>query len=271
MKVPMLTTIPGKRHSHAVFIAGQGSPPIVFVHGFPLDHSMWRHQLDHFAKSHRVIAPDLPGFGQTPLVADSLSIIDFADGITKLLDALEIKERIVLCGLSMGGCIALQFALRHQERLVGLILCDARAAADTAETQQVRRTVADRAMKEGPEFIVDTIEARLISKSTAASQPAVKQELAEAIRRCPRNGVANGSLALGGREDVADRLRDIDIPTLIIVGEHDVISPPAEMRTITDAMPRATYVEVSGAGHMAPLEAPAVVNAAIEHFLAGLR
>jgi pimeloyl-ACP methyl ester carboxylesterase len=266
----MLNTVQIAGHSHAVFVDGQGAPPIVFVHGFPLDHAMWRHQLAHLAKSHQVIAPDLPGFGKTPLGDTSVSIIEFADGVAKLLDALSIKERVVLCGLSMGGCVALQFALRHGNRLAGLILCDARAGADSAETLKVRHTVADRALKEGPEFIVDTIESRLISKSTAAEHPRVKQELAEAIRRCPRNGVANGSLALGGREDVTDRLGTIDVSTLIIVGEHDVISPPQEMRSIADAMPQATFVEVKGAGHMAPLEAPGVVNAAIEHFLAGL-
>ncbi len=252
----MLTTIQIEGNSHAVYLAGQGNPPIVFVHGFPLDHTMWRHQLGHFAKVHRVIAPDLPGFGKTPLVGESVSIIDFADGLTTLFDALSIQERIVLCGLSMGGSIAMQFALRHPQRLAGLILCDARAAADTSEAQKVRREVATRVINDGPDFLVDTIASRLVAKETLASQPGVQEELAKVIRQSPRNGVANGSLALGSREDVTARLKDIDVPTLIIVGEHDVISPSAEMRTIADALPQATFVEVARAGHMAPLEAP---------------
>ncbi len=263
----MLKKVQVEGHVHSVFIAGTGSPPLVFVHGFPLDHSMWRHQLDGFARSRQVIAPDLPGFGQTPLDRTGKSLADYADGVDKLLSALGIAQPIVLCGLSMGGSIALQFALRHPQRLAGLIICDARAAGDTPETQQVRRTVADRALKEGPTFMVDTIESRLISQATAASQPGVKQELANVIRNTSRQGVAAGSLALGSREDVTERLGDIDIPTLVIVGEHDVISPPAEMRTMADRLPQATFVEVATAGHMAPLEAPDVVNVAIEHFL----
>lgn len=263
----MLTKVQVEGHEQAVFVAGAGTPPLVFVHGFPLDHSMWRHQLEHFAKSRQVIAPDLPGFGQTSLDREGQSLADLADGVDRLLSTLGIAQKIVLCGLSMGGSIALQFALRHPQRLAGLIICDARAAADTPETQQVRRTVADRALKEGPEFMVDTIETRLISQATAASQPGVKQELANVIRNTSRQGVAMGSLALGSRVDVTEQLGEIEIPTLIIVGEHDVISPPTEMRSIADRLPRATFVEVATAGHMAPLESPDVVNAAIEHFL----
>lgn len=267
----MLKTIQVNGRPHAVYLGGQGAPPIVFVHGFPLDHSMWRHQLAQFESTHRVVAPDLAGFGQTPLGRENVSIIEFADELAQLLDALSIYESIVLCGLSMGGCVALQFAIRHGERLAGLILCDARAAADTSETQKIRRDVAARAISDGPDFLIDTIAARLISKESLETQPSVHEELANVIRKSPRDGVANGSLALGSREDVTDRLGDINVPTLVIVGEHDVISPPAEMRTIASNMPSATFVEVKGAGHMAPLESPMVVNAAIEHFLASIR
>jgi pimeloyl-ACP methyl ester carboxylesterase len=266
----MLTTIHVDGRPHAVYLKGQGSPPLVFVHGFPLDHSMWRHQLAHFERTRRVIAPDLPGFGQTPLGRESVSIIDFADDLAKLLDTLSLTDRIVLCGLSMGGCIALQFALRHGQRLAGLILCDARAAADTTEAQKLRRDVAIRVINDGPEFLIDTIAARLISKESLEVQPGVHEELAAVIRSSPRDGIANGSLALGSRVDVTDRLGDIDVPTLLIVGEHDVISTPAEMRTIASRLNSVTFVEVAGAGHMAPLESPDVVNAAIEHYLAAI-
>jgi pimeloyl-ACP methyl ester carboxylesterase len=171
----------------------------------------------------------------------------------------------------MGGCIALQLALRHRQRLAGLILCDARAGADAVTTIALRSQVAERVIKDGPEFLVETIAARLVSKESLKAQPELHEELARVIRQSPRDGVANGSLALGSRADVTDRLGEIDVPSLIIVGEHDVISTSDEMRSIAGSMPRATFVEVKDAGHMAPLEAPSVVNAAIEHFLAGLR
>src|SRR6202008_1566308 len=112
-------------------------------HGFPLDHSMWKHQIDEFAKSHLVIAPDLRGFGKSTATSGETSMRQFADDLAAMLDALQITEPVVYCGLSMGGSIGWQFVQQQRRRLRGLIVCDARAAADTPEAAKGRAALAE--------------------------------------------------------------------------------------------------------------------------------
>ncbi len=246
---------------------GQGAP-LVFIHGFPLDHTMWRHQIAEFRSTHRVLAVDLPGFGQSPAASGEMSIIGFADQLAGFLDRSGIAEKVVLCGLSMGGSIGLQFALRHPQRLSHLILCDCRAAADSAEAQKMRHDLADRVLREGPECVAQAMPARLFAASTLEQQPEVVQSIQTVIRSTASTSVAGGSRALANREDVVARLKEIATPTLIIVGSEDVISTVDEMRQMSQTLPHATLQEIPGAGHMAPLESPALVNSAIRNWLA---
>src|SRR5438094_4929210 len=125
-----LVAIPGSTLN--VEEVGQGTP-ILFVHGFPLDHTMWRHQIADLSSDFRCIAPDLRGFGQSSVTAGTVTMEQFADDLAELLEALHVTEPIVFCGLSMGGYIAWQFARRHAPRLKGLILCDTRADPDAPE------------------------------------------------------------------------------------------------------------------------------------------
>lgn len=247
--------------------AGRGSP-LVFVHGFPLDRTMWRHQIAEFQKTHRVLAVDLPGFGHSSTPQGEMSITGFADRLRDFLDQLSITDKVTLCGLSMGGSIALQFALRHPQKLSQLILCDCRAAADSPEAQKLRHDLADRVLREGPEFVAQAMPARLFGPLTIEQQPDVVQSIQAAIRATAPSSVAGGSRALANREDVVDRLSEIHTPTLVIVGRDDVISTVEEMRQIAEKIPNATLKEIPGAGHMAPLEAPAIVNAVIQAWMA---
>jgi 3-oxoadipate enol-lactonase len=250
-----------------VFDAGVGLP-LVFVHGFPLDHTMWRGQLEHFARSRRVIAPDLRGLGQSELDhLPAITTATYADDIAALLDKLGIDEKVDLCGLSLGGCITWQFAMRHRQRLRTLIQCDCRAAADTEETRGVRQRLAERVLAEGPAFIVDQMQPRLFCEETLRTQPAVVDATAKVIRASPPTGVAAASRALASRPDLTPLLPTMNVPALVICGTHDVISPLAEMRAIAAAMPRGEFAEIAGAGHMAPLEQPTSVNLAIADFL----
>ena len=245
---------------------GQGAP-LVFIHGFPLDHTMWRYQIAEFRQTHCVLAVDLPGFGQSPAAPGEMSIIGFADQLAEFLDRIGISEQVTLCGLSMGGSIALQFALRHPQRLSHLILCDCRAAADSAEAQKMRHELADRVLKQGPAFVAEAMATRLFAASTLAQQPDIVQSIQSVIRSTARTSVAGGSRALANREDVVARLPEIATPTLVIVGSEDVISTVDEMREISQRLPHATLQVIAGAGHMAPLESPALVNSAIRDWL----
>jgi pimeloyl-ACP methyl ester carboxylesterase len=202
-----------------------------------------------------------------------------------LLDALGIVERVALCGLSMGGYVAWQFWQRHRSRLAKLILCDTRAAADSPETARGRRDSAERVMNEGPGFLADgMIEKLFAPKSGRAldihdSVPAPfstdarnhRGEIIESTRQTILNtspiGIAAALRGMAQRADATGLLPDIDVPTLVVCGQHDVISTVDEMRAIAARIPAARFVEVPKAGHMAPLENPAVVNEAIRTFL----
>ena len=247
---------------------GRGKP-LLLVHGYPLDHSMWREQLDDLAGAYRVIAPDLRGFGASAVTSGVVTMEQLADDIARLLDALNVSEPVVFCGLSMGGYVAWQFALRHRSRLARLILCDTRAAADSPEAAAGRIKTAERVIAEGAAVVADTLLPKLFAPGTFQHQPQIVEDTRQVILTTKPEGIAAALRGMAQRADVSSRLREIDIPALLVGGELDAISPPVEMRQITSQMPRARFVEIENAGHMAPLEQPAPVNAAIREFLRG--
>jgi 3-oxoadipate enol-lactonase len=277
---------------------GAGSP-ILFVHGFPLDHTMWDGQIEFFAKAGgtsppgaRVLAPDLPGLGRStagwsgfsredlagePTPAESMgaspsprTMDDFADALAAFLDALDIREPVVYCGLSMGGYIAWQFWRRHAARLRALALCDTRATADTPDAVAGRHAMADRVLREGSKAAADAMLPRLFCDATRRDRPQLVERLRRMIEGNDPRGIASASLGMALRPDMTAALGEIACPTLVLVGQDDVISPPAEMRGIAEAIPRAKFVEIPDAGHMAPMENPSAVSTAIVEFLAML-
>jgi pimeloyl-ACP methyl ester carboxylesterase len=267
--------------------------PLLFLHGFPLDHTMWMGQLDGLIQqpsefllgeaflhpkanstssipSIRMIAPDLRGFGQSipKRPDDKVTMSDFADDLAGLLDGLNIQEPVILCALSMGGYIAFQFWRRYTSRLGGLILCDTRATADPPEALAARLELADRVLREGPAPLVDNMLPKLFSENTRRRQP----QLVEAVRKVILDANPQGTVAaargMAERPDMTASLPKIACPTLVLAGQNDAITPPSNMRAMANAIPGAKFVEISSAGHMSPLENPAEVNAAITSFLA---
>ncbi len=249
------------------FDSGDG-PPLLFVHGFPLDHSMWRNQLGEFSQTHRVIAPDLRGFGQSGVTSGTVKMEQFADDLAALLDALGVSEPVVFCGLSMGGYIGWQFFKRHRNRLTALIQCDTRAIADTPEGVGNREKLARLVLENGTEPVAAAMLPNLFAEATTPTRQAAVEETRQAVLRTSPDGIAAASLGMSVRPDVTADLPSIDVPTLLIVGEEDRISPVEEMRGIADAIPGAELAVISDAGHMSPLENPEVVNAAIRDLLA---
>lgn len=246
---------------------GQGQP-LLLVHGFPLDHSMWRHQLSALSMHFHVIAPDLRGFGQSHGAgAHVLRMEQFADDLAALLDAVRIPGAVHFCGLSMGGYIAWQFWARHRSRVARLVLCDTRAVADPTDAAQARLALAQRVMEEGSEVVAEAMLPKLFAESTRVEQPELVEGTRQTMARTERTAVAGALRGMAERPDFAPLLTKIDVPALVICGQHDSISPPAEMAAIARAIPAAEYVEIPGAGHMAPLEKPAEVNTAIREFL----
>lgn len=257
--------IPGATLS--VLDIGQGSP-ILFVHGFPLDHTMWREQVAELSRDFRCVVPDLRGFGQSTVTEGTVTMEQFADDLAELLDAMAITEPVVLCGLSMGGYIAWQFARRHAARLKVLILCDTRAVPDSPEAAANRRKLAEDVVRTGPELVANAMLPKLFSDRATDQRTELKDELRRVILTTDPRGIAAASRGMADREDARPWLPAIDYPALLLVGEQDVISTPAEMSEIATALPKATFRVIADAGHLAPLESPERTNEAIRNFLA---
>jgi 3-oxoadipate enol-lactonase len=253
------------------FCADRGSgPTVVFLHGFPLDHRMWEGQFGALAESHRVVAPDLRGLGQSGGAGEVVTMEQMADDAAALLDAIGAAGPVVVCGLSMGGYVAFEFWRRHGARLCGLVLCDTRAEADAPEAAEARRETAERVRREGTGFLTDAMIPRLLAPETLERETEVVQLVRRMIHEAPPQGTAAASLGMARRADATPWLPEIDCPALVLGGRQDAVTPVDSMRAMARAMPRARLVEIPHAGHMAPLERPAECNAAMREFLAEL-
>jgi 3-oxoadipate enol-lactonase len=245
-------------------------PPVVLLHAFPLSRAMWAAQIEALQDAYRVIAPDLPGFGGSPGFTGRPSLDRMADAVAELLDELKIGERIVLGGLSMGGYTALAFARRHAGRLRGLILADTKAEADDAEGKANRDRLIAFASRNTARAVLDQMIAKLVGPETMARHP----EVVESIRRIAASqtsaGIIGALQAMRDRPDSGPSLPAIAVPTLVVVGEQDAITPPAVAETLAARIPGAKLVRIEGAGHLSNLEKPDRFNAAVRTFLAGL-
>jgi len=244
-------------------------PALLLVHGFPLNHTMWNAQIAAFAATHRVIAPDLRGFGKSVVTTGACTMRRHADDLAAILDELDV-ENVAFCGLSMGGYIAWQFVRNHSDRLTGLVLCDTRAGADTEVGRAGRRKLAERALTEGPNCVAEAFLKKLVGPQTATNEPSVIEAIRRMILDTSPEGIAAALLGMAERPDMTGSLGEIAVPSLVIVGQHDEISPAEEMRDIAKAIPACRFVEIPDSGHMAPMENAPAVNAALRGFLSGV-
>jgi 3-oxoadipate enol-lactonase len=245
--------------------------PVLLVHGFPLDHTMWDAQIAALAKTARVIAPDLRGFGKTPIAAGDgergVAMEAYADDLAQLLDAISVSEPVVLVGFSMGGYVAWQFVRKHGHRLRGLVQCDTRAVADNEEGKAGRSEMAENVAEWGSDRVAEMMEPKLFAPMTFERKLELVATVREVVESTSPAGIAAAQRGMAARPDVTAMLPHIIVPTLVLVGEHDSISPPAEMKEIADAIPGAEYVVIPRAGHMTTMEEPEAVNAALARFV----
>lgn len=250
----------------AVLDQGAG-PPLLLVHGFPLDHSMWRNQWESLAADHRVIAPDLRGFGASSATPGTVTMAQHADDLLALLDELDIREPVHLCAMSMGGYVAFEFLRRHPSRLKSLILCDTKAAADAPEAAANREKMAVDVLRDGASVAEKSMLPKLLAADAPQKQPEVVEHVRRMILGTRPETIASAQRGMAARADMRALLAQIQIPTLLIVGELDVIATPQEMRGMADAIPSSRLAIISGAGHLTPLEAPGEFNAALRDFI----
>ncbi|MDQ3898767.1 MAG: alpha/beta hydrolase [Actinomycetota bacterium] len=248
--------------------AGTREPALVLLHAFPLHSTMWAPQLEYLSPERRVVAPDLLGFGASdaPDTMFRYTMHGYADLVAGLLDHLGL-EQVVLGGLSMGGYVAFAFLREHRHRVAGLILADTRAAADTTEAYERRTDQQDQVTRIGTAALIETLLEGLLSDETRKHRP----DLVEHVRRLMDNPPAGfiGALeAMKHRPDATDELAAVSVPTLILVGEDDAVSPPDVARDMQARIAGAELVVLPHAGHLSNLEAADEFNAFVADFLA---
>ncbi|MFN2607917.1 MAG: alpha/beta fold hydrolase [Acidimicrobiales bacterium] len=251
--------------------AGGGDPPVVLLHAFPLPAAMWGDQVEALARHRRVVAPDLPGFGSTPAPAEprAATIDDLAAVVAGLVDHLGIGP-VVVGGLSMGGYVAFALLRRRPDLVAGLVLADTRAGADTAEVAERRTAQQAQAEAEGAAAVTEPMLGTLLSEETRAERPAVVERARSLMAANRPDGIVAALEAMKGRPDATGELAALDLPTLVVVGEHDGPSPPSEAEAMATAIPGARLEVIPGAGHLSNLERPELFTAALETFLVRL-
>jgi len=242
------------------YIRKGSGKPLVLVHGYPLDHTIWNEILPLLESDFDVILPDLRGFGQSTTVESQYTIADMAEDVAGLLDQLGI-EKSAIVGHSMGGYVSLAFARAHPERVAGLGLVASQAPADPPERKQGRYEAAEEIVKTGVQPVAEGMPAKLtpdervqafVRGLIAAQHPA---------------GLAGALKAMAERDDSSSILSSFQFPVVVVHGDVDELIPVQRAREVKAAIPNATLMELPGGGHMPMLEDPQATAAALKYLL----
>jgi pimeloyl-ACP methyl ester carboxylesterase len=248
--------------------SGSGDAVVLLVHGFPLNRSMWEPQLGALRSVCRVIAPDVRGFGASAAGPPGpLTMEQHADDLAALLDVLDVREPVIYCGLSMGGYIGFAMWRRHRQRIRAFVLADTRATPDTPEGRAGRFAMAERAESLGSSApAVEAMMPRMFSPTLRPGTP--PEVLVRAMMTSTSaRAVADGALGMAARPDSLELLTTIDVPTLVIVGEHDQLTPPTDSEAMLARLPNARLERIDMAGHMSNLENPDQFNDVLLEFV----
>ena len=243
--------------------------PIVFLHAFPLNRTMWAKQEDALSSQFRVITIDLRGHGESDAPLWHYSLDQAADDVHGLLDYLSIRQAVFV-GLSMGGYILFAFHRKFADRVNGMVLADTRAQADTDEGKQARFEMAQIAYKRGARAIADIMIPKLLSPATIQMRPELVQYVRTMIEGNQVSGIAGDLMAMAERPDSIPLLRRITCPAQIIVGELDLPTPPSDATLMAHRIPNAHLAIIPGAAHLSNLERPDLFNETVRSFVANI-
>jgi 3-oxoadipate enol-lactonase len=240
--------------------------PVVLIHGYPFNRSLWNEQVEALSNSYRVIAPDLRGFGETDASTGTATMNRMAQDVAQLLDHLQISQAVI-GGLSMGGYAALAFYKQFPSRVRALVLADTRAQADTEEAKQTRAQQAETALSEGMAGIADAMLPKLLTPETVSKRPEVVKRVRDMMLKTKPEGAAAALLGMAEREDQTELLSRVTSPTLILVGAEDAITPVADSEKMRDGIAGSRLVVLENAGHVSNLERTEQFNEALLKFL----
>ena len=253
---------------HQVRSHHQGDPPILLIHGFPYSKSMWDEQVRELGEEFQMITYDLRGHGESQATPGPYTMEALADDVNALLETLRI-QKVSLGGFSMGGYVALAFYRKYPERVDKLLLLDTRPQADSEQAKQGRETLAQQVEKEGNKALAESLPARMLTPATVAKRPEIVKSARDMILAASPQGIAGAARGMALRRDQTDLLSRIAVPTLVLVGERDAVTPPGDSELMASRIPNAKLVKISGAAHLSNLEKPQEFSEAIHDFLHG--
>ena len=240
--------------------------PIVLIHGYPFNRSLWNEQVAALSPSYRIVVPDLRGFGESDSSPAPATMNRMAQDVAQLLDHLEIS-RAVVGGLSMGGYVALAFYKQFPSRVRALVLADTRAQADTEEAKQTRAQQAEKALAEGMAGIADAMLPKLLTPETVSKRPEIVKRVRGMMLKTKPEGAAAALLGMAERDDQTELLSKITAKTLILVGAEDALTPATDSEKMHNAIAGSRLVVLENAGHVSNLERTGEFNEALTTFL----
>lgn len=259
-----------------------GKLPLLFIHGFPFDGSMWRRTAEVFlseSANYRTIIPDLRGLGKSEFPSSSFrsnevgfTMEEYADDLNLMLNKLGVTESVIVVGLSMGGYIAMQFAGKYKNRVAGLVLCNTKTATDSPEGKLVRQTLISdihdsKNKSDVLRSIADSMIPKLFSLKTYSDKPEIVDTVRAMIESNNPQGVSAATWGMMTRDDTTELLKGFDFPTLVISGDEDKFTPPLVMKQLAQTAKRGKYVEITEAGHLSPMEQPEQFATALINFI----
>lgn len=248
---------------------GSSRITVIFLHGFPFDKSMWDGQLEYLKSSFRVIACDMRGFGQSTDETSHLSMDLFADDLIQFMDELNL-EKATICGLSMGGYIALNAIKKFPERFSGLILCDTQCIADPPEAKERRLKAIKDIESNGVFDFNDGFIKKVFYKDSLKNKKELVEDIRNVIFSNSEHIMKQGLLALAERSETCSILNEINVPTLILCGREDEVTPLVQSEMMQASIKNSKLQVIDKAGHMSNLEQPDAFNRHLLDFLNGI-
>jgi pimeloyl-ACP methyl ester carboxylesterase len=246
---------------------------LVLLHAFPLHGGMWSEQMEAPGESWRVLAPDFRGFGASEVGQGQYAIDFFVDDLFAILDApaLKIEKRpVVACGLSMGGYVLLRAVEREPERFRALVLADTKSGADDDQGKLKRLDAVRTIRREGVAAFAKGFAQNALGPTTRSERPEVGDTVIDMITSNPTVGMVGAQLAMAARTDTTAALARIEVPTLVVVGAEDTLTPPELSKQMASEIEGSQLEIIPGAGHLPALETPDAFNEALKRFLDGL-
>lgn len=246
-------------------IHGCGTP-VILLHAFPLNRTMWAPQVSELRKDFEIITPDFRGFGESQGTDEPYTMDLLAEDIHALLRHLSLHE-VILGGLSMGGYVAFAFYRKYPEMVKALILADTRAEADTEEGKTNRKNMAELVLKAGTKVIAEQMTPKLLGKTSFEQKQELVSRIKKTISSTSPNAIANAQLGMAQRPDSNSTLKHITCPTLILVGAEDTLTPVENAQRMKRNIHNSEIRVVPKAGHISSLEQPMDFNNALKKFL----